>query len=145
MYSPKYGANAITSSSGSIIDLRITLRPPAAPTVIKIFFWEKCVSNLLLSDCAIASLTSSKPELFIYPCKRFGSSLDAISIIASFTSLGGSVLGLPKLKSYTFSAPYFAAIFFPSSNMARITELPSTYLTIFFAIISNLISILNCI
>ena len=38
---------------------KITFRPLAAPTVIKILLWLKEVSNLRFRDWATASLTSS--------------------------------------------------------------------------------------
>ena len=47
---------------------RITFRPPAAPTVITIFFPSKCVSKRSFRDFATAALTSAYPQLLlVYP------------------------------------------------------------------------------
>ena len=56
-------------------------------------------------------------------------------MIASRTQSGAGTLGLPRLKSYTLSAPYFARRRFPSSNIMRIAELFWTKGFIFSAII----------
>ena len=57
-----------------------------------------------------------------------------ISLMASLIFSGAGTLGFPKLKSYTLSAPYCSAIFFPSSNIARMAELFCKYGFIFSAI-----------
>ena len=44
----------MTSSPGFNNVFKITFRPPAAPTVIIIFFAENAVSNFLLMDSATA-------------------------------------------------------------------------------------------
>ena len=61
-------------------------------------------------------------DRFIYPCTSIGGSLVTMSIMASLTDSGGTIEGLPREKSKTFSLPSFAIIFLPSSNMARIAE-----------------------
>ena len=105
MYSIKYGANTMTSSSGFNMLLKTMFKPDAAPTVIIKFSLLKFVLNLLFIDFARISLMSSKPALLVYPCTSNGSSFSIISFIASFTFLGAGILGFPKLKSYTFSFP----------------------------------------
>jgi hypothetical protein len=61
-------------------------------------------------------------------------SRDTRSQISFFSSLGGSVMGLPRVKSKTLSAPCSFFSLSPSSNIALIHEELSMSLDIRFEI-----------
>ena len=73
-----------------------------------------CLAHILITGVALVVAVYQKRVLF---CEG-----------------GAGTLGLPRLKSKTFSAPNSAAMRAPSSNIALIAEFPSTYGIIDFAV-----------
>ena len=122
LYSGKYGANTITSSSGQHRPPRQQHSEAAAPTVIYRLLGPIFAPKRRLMESANRVRTPRSPWALVYPCSRTESVFCSRSTAVSFTQSGAGTLGLPMEKSKTFSAPIWAARSFPNSKSSRITE-----------------------
>ena len=95
----------MTSSSGLSTVCINVLIAAAAPVVMMMSAAVYGVPKRRASDAATVSRTEAYPALSIYPC-RSGALFRSVSANAKRTPPGHGAVGLPMLKSNTFSAPY---------------------------------------
>src|SRR5499426_4506765 len=111
----------MTSSPGFRMAFSTVLSAAPAPTVIKM--WSAVYGRPVaaLTRRATASRTFGWPALGMYAC-RWCASLSSTRRAAASTAAGGSISGLPSVKSKTLSAPRSCLSRAPSSNIRRIHD-----------------------
>src|SRR5215470_1292192 len=111
----------MTSSPASSSALRTVFSAAPAPTVM--MTWPAVYGSPVAAvrRLATASRTRTWPAFGMYAC-RCGAVLSSTRRAAASTAGGGSISGLPSVKSKTLSAPRSALSRAPSSNMRRIQD-----------------------
>src|SRR5215467_1860934 len=111
----------MTSSPGFRMAFSTVVSAAPAPTVIKM--WSAVYGRPVaaLTRRATASRTFGCPALGMYAC-RWRAVLSSTRRATASTAGGGSISGLPSVKSKTLSAPRSCLRRAPSSNMRRIHD-----------------------
>ena len=86
---------------------------------------------------ATAALTEGAPAAEVYPWSETGLSFSKSSKSVFVTISGAGMLGFPRLKSKTLSAPISALRRFPYSKISRMTERCFPSSAIFLLIIAH--------